>query len=261
MRTNGIHVLTTVTTNFSEADRVVLSKGLPTELLGKKYGGWRKQDIHKILAFYNPEADLNGSQLDSWPALRTVINEYNLVPWHRNLLLKAQNLEQHSPSSVPLPKHWAHSRHQECSICEQHLERDHFPLNSITPSCKHVSHVCRECLTKSLEEQVKAKHWSSIKCPECVELLHYDDIRTWTTGATFYGYVRLSALITLVLTPPAIDELTCATRGLYIPSIIHAHIKTAEVAGTTARKQMTSLNAQVAGGGPAWSASKHTIPT
>lgn len=75
---------------------------------------------------------------------------------------------------------------RECGVCgEESGPLHHFPSRTITSTCQHRSSTCKACLRKWIAAQLDGTSWDRISCPECSEVLQYDDIKFHASPAVF----------------------------------------------------------------------------
>lgn len=77
---------------------------------------------------------------------------------------------------------------KECSICAEELALADFP-NRITAGCAHDSSCCSGCLSQSIGVQIETIQWDQLACPECPELLSFDNVKSFASEADFIRYV------------------------------------------------------------------------
>jgi hypothetical protein len=73
----------------------------------------------------------------------------------------------------------------ECIICTNIVSRDLFPQRKITDACQHEPKICLICLGRSIENDLQNRDWNQIRCPSCLEILNYRDIKSFATQDTF----------------------------------------------------------------------------
>jgi hypothetical protein len=61
----------------------------------------------------------------------------------------------------------------------------------ITSSCQHRPTVCRDCLTHWITENIQEGKWDEIRCPECRQILEYNDVKRNTPKDLFDRYDKL----------------------------------------------------------------------
>jgi hypothetical protein len=78
---------------------------------------------------------------------------------------------------------------RECLACMDNKATDSFP-DFVTSKCTHTPSVCLDCMGQSIEEDMKSKRWTEIRCPDCRENLEYNDIQRLANEQTFAKYER-----------------------------------------------------------------------
>ncbi|KAH6848109.1 hypothetical protein B0I37DRAFT_415786 [Chaetomium sp. MPI-CAGE-AT-0009] len=81
---------------------------------------------------------------------------------------------------------------RECIICTDTKPVSHFPTAGITKSCAHEPATCLVCVATSIRTDLSSRLWNEIKCPECRELLEYDDVQRFADDETKERYQTLS---------------------------------------------------------------------
>ncbi|KAF7889978.1 uncharacterized protein EAF02_002393 [Botrytis sinoallii] len=85
---------------------------------------------------------------------------------------------------------------KECSICAEELALADFP-DRITAGCAHDSSCCNGCLSQSICVQIETIQWDQLACPECPELLSFDNVKSFASEADFIR--TLSYLISVLI--------------------------------------------------------------
>ncbi|KAK3315464.1 hypothetical protein B0H66DRAFT_628584 [Apodospora peruviana] len=81
---------------------------------------------------------------------------------------------------------------RECCICTDTKDVTKFPGASITISCTHPPGACLECIAASIKSDLNNRLWNDIRCPECREVLQYDDVQRFADEETKERYQTLS---------------------------------------------------------------------
>lgn len=89
---------------------------------------------------------------------------------------------------------------KECSICAEELALVNFP-NRITTGCAHDSSCCLTCLSQSIGVQIETIQWDQISCPECPELLSFENVKTFASEGDFDRYDK-NALLSYISNDP-----------------------------------------------------------
>lgn len=85
---------------------------------------------------------------------------------------------------------WTTPSTQSCIVCGEEKYPFEFP-QMITQRCDHSPHICDEDLMGWVASELRSKTWDRIKCPECTELLHNEDMKTHASAETFERWVLL----------------------------------------------------------------------
>ncbi|ATZ53317.1 hypothetical protein BCIN_09g01870 [Botrytis cinerea B05.10] len=89
---------------------------------------------------------------------------------------------------------------KECSICAEERAFADFP-DRITAGCLHDSSCCNTCLSQSIGAQIESIQWDQISCPECPELLSFDNVKSFASEADFARYDK-NALLSYISNDP-----------------------------------------------------------
>jgi hypothetical protein len=73
---------------------------------------------------------------------------------------------------------------RECVICTDTKPVSDFPTAGITKACTHEPTTCLVCVATSIQTDLSNRLWNEIKCPECRELLEYDDVQRFADDET-----------------------------------------------------------------------------
>jgi hypothetical protein len=83
----------------------------------------------------------------------------------------------HAPtSSRPTSRYGTPSLERSCILCKTTQEPTAFINHRISGNCWHEPASCYNCLKSHIERCVKAQGWDHCSCPECGELISYDDM-------------------------------------------------------------------------------------
>ncbi|KAI8631805.1 hypothetical protein F5Y19DRAFT_492755 [Xylariaceae sp. FL1651] len=80
----------------------------------------------------------------------------------------------------------------ECTACFETKPVSEFQLATLTPRCDHRATLCRECVTSSLESQTSNGLMKRLSCPECLEILTYEEIQKFATPEIFKRYQKFT---------------------------------------------------------------------
>jgi len=81
---------------------------------------------------------------------------------------------------------------RDCVVCAETRDADEFPIASVTSACKHPPMTCLICVATSIRTDLSYRLWNEIKCPECGEILQYDDVQRFADAETKDRYQTLS---------------------------------------------------------------------
>lgn len=84
-----------------------------------------------------------------------------------------------------------------CIVCGDNIEILLFPPKAPTSACGHTPQTCSDCLEHWMASEIETKGAEGIKCPECPEILTYQDIQRAASPATFINYDELITRATL----------------------------------------------------------------
>lgn len=76
------------------------------------------------------------------------------------------------------------SGERECTVCAYTKAVVDFPGAAVTNACTHPPTTCLECVATSIKSDLNSKLWNEIRCPECRELLKYDDVQRYADSET-----------------------------------------------------------------------------
>lgn len=83
----------------------------------------------------------------------------------------------HAPtSSQPTSRRGTPSLERSCILCKTTQEPSAFISHRISGNCWHEPASCYNCLKSHIERCVTAQGWDHCSCPECGELISYDDM-------------------------------------------------------------------------------------
>jgi len=88
-------------------------------------------------------------------------------------------LQLYRDLSLDLYRYWeliARSQYRDCVVCGQGKSLESFSTG-VTKSCRHENTTCRRCLATWTATQMETQGWNKIKCPECPQLLHREDMK------------------------------------------------------------------------------------
>ncbi|KAI1459696.1 hypothetical protein F4805DRAFT_455493 [Annulohypoxylon moriforme] len=79
----------------------------------------------------------------------------------------------------------AHIQMMECSACFETKSPTEFLRNPLTEKCGHASTLCLECVSLSINSQVRDDVTGKISCPECREELGYIELQRFSNKELF----------------------------------------------------------------------------
>ncbi|KAF7898182.1 hypothetical protein EAF00_004628 [Botryotinia globosa] len=205
---------------------------LPRFFLGRGVSEYRKDGLQQILSFLQQtgHSRFNKSQMmnhlnwfqnyghmtlnqtnaiETWlqsGATGSIENHYNprkrgsspppepRVAKRTRTIKRARRVVRQEPIVAPEPQL------KECSICAEELALADFP-NRITAGCAHDSSCCNGCISHSIGVQIETIKWDQLACPECPELLSFDDVKSFASEADFIKYDK-NALLSYISNDP-----------------------------------------------------------
>ncbi|OTB05545.1 hypothetical protein M426DRAFT_21859 [Hypoxylon sp. CI-4A] len=82
---------------------------------------------------------------------------------------------------------------ETCVVCSDEKRVSEMPNRlRITASCEHDSSMCKECVASWITSSMDTVTWDRLKCPECPQLLKYDNVRAFATKEIFERYDTLA---------------------------------------------------------------------
>ncbi|TGO23807.1 hypothetical protein BPAE_0121g00240 [Botrytis paeoniae] len=207
---------------------------LPGQFLGRRVSEYRKDGLQKILAFlqqtghsrHNKNQMINHlnqfqnsgnmclnqlNAIETWlqSGATGSIEEYYNSRKRRSSAPEAPRVDKRT-RTIKRARRIAHEEEEkfeapepqlkECSICAEELAVAAFP-NRITAGCAHDSSCCLTCLSQSIGVQVESIEWDQITCPECPELLAFDNVKSFASEADFARYDK-KALLSYISADP-----------------------------------------------------------
>lgn len=82
---------------------------------------------------------------------------------------------------------WLTTVTEQCSTCIEDKKPGEMATR-ITSSCRHKPSVCKDCLQSWLETSVESGKWEKPKCPDCSEVLEWQDVKRHASKETFARY-------------------------------------------------------------------------
>ncbi|KAI1152387.1 hypothetical protein F4825DRAFT_312853 [Nemania diffusa] len=82
---------------------------------------------------------------------------------------------------------------ETCSICADDKRVSEMPnQRSITRDCAHAATACSDCIGQWITRSMETVSWDRLKCPECPNLLSFQDVEAFAPRDTFDRYDRLA---------------------------------------------------------------------
>ena len=79
---------------------------------------------------------------------------------------------------------WLLAATETCCVCSDEKTVSEMP-QKITASCSHPTMTCKECVGQWISSSLESVAWDRLKCPECPQLLGFEDVRAFATPDTF----------------------------------------------------------------------------
>ncbi|KAF4631885.1 hypothetical protein G7Y89_g6245 [Cudoniella acicularis] len=79
-----------------------------------------------------------------------------------------------------------------CIVCTEDFSSTVRPPPWISLACVHEPSICTRCLSECIKSDLETKIWNQIKCPECKELLVFEDIKRLADPVSFARYEAMS---------------------------------------------------------------------
>ncbi|KAI2606570.1 hypothetical protein GGR54DRAFT_633416 [Hypoxylon sp. NC1633] len=115
---------------------------------------------------------------------------------------------------------WLVPLSETCIVCSDEKRVSEMPnKRRITAACEHDSSTCKECVAQWITSSLETITWDRLKCPECPQLLKYENVRALATREAFDRYDTLAAKALLA----AIPEFTwclnprCKSGQIFLP--------------------------------------------
>ncbi|KAI1440877.1 hypothetical protein F5Y02DRAFT_324638 [Annulohypoxylon stygium] len=98
-----------------------------------------------------------------------------------------------------------------CIVCSDDKRVSEMPnRRRVTLSCEHDSNMCKECVGAWIASSMDTVTWDRLKCPECSQLLKYENVRAFASRDVFERYDRLAVKSFLSNLP---DFVWCLNPG------------------------------------------------
>ena len=82
---------------------------------------------------------------------------------------------------------WLTTTTEQCSTCIEDKKLGEMATR-VTSSCQHKPSVCKDCLQSWLQTSVESGMWEKPKCPDCSEVLEWQDVKRHASKETFTRY-------------------------------------------------------------------------
>ncbi|KAI1641203.1 hypothetical protein F4809DRAFT_216014 [Biscogniauxia mediterranea] len=88
---------------------------------------------------------------------------------------------------------WLVPTTESCIICTEDKRVSEMPhRRRITKACSHDANMCKECVAQWITSSLETLRWDRLKCPECPQLLKFENVRAFATEDTFKRYDELA---------------------------------------------------------------------
>jgi hypothetical protein len=107
-----------------------------------------------------------------------------------------------------------------CVVCGDDKRASEIP-SSITKSCEHDATTCKECIGQWIASSMDTVAWDRLRCPECPQLLRFEDVQAFATRETFDRsvYHKYATLLRFLLTTKSrYDSLATKAAVSNIPN-------------------------------------------
>ncbi|KAL2261053.1 hypothetical protein VTK26DRAFT_4773 [Humicola hyalothermophila] len=85
-----------------------------------------------------------------------------------------------------LEEAWLLPKEMTCNICVE--DKTVVEMRNPTVRCEHPPTVCRDCVQSWLRTNIEGSKWRGLNCPECGEVLDYQDVRRCASKEMFERY-------------------------------------------------------------------------
>jgi hypothetical protein len=83
---------------------------------------------------------------------------------------------------------WLYAPAATCEVCGEDKRQPEMPHHT-TKGCTHMATTCRECLGMWIQSSMGTTEWDRLRCPNCPELLSFQDVKMWAPDPVFARYV------------------------------------------------------------------------
>ncbi|KAI0376275.1 hypothetical protein F5Y04DRAFT_286092 [Hypomontagnella monticulosa] len=82
---------------------------------------------------------------------------------------------------------------ETCIVCSDEKRVSEMPnRRRITSACEHDSSVCKDCVGQWIASSMERVAWDRLKCPECPQLLKFENVRAFAAKDVFNRYDALA---------------------------------------------------------------------
>ncbi|KAI1480187.1 hypothetical protein F4774DRAFT_379954 [Daldinia eschscholtzii] len=100
---------------------------------------------------------------------------------------------------------------ETCMVCSDEKRVSEMPNRKrITAACEHDATTCKECVGLWIASSMERTAWDRLKCPECPQLLKYEDVRAFASREIFDRYDMLATKALLSSIP---EFMWCLNPG------------------------------------------------
>ncbi|KAI5865134.1 hypothetical protein GGS23DRAFT_557844 [Durotheca rogersii] len=91
---------------------------------------------------------------------------------------------------------------ETCSVCGDGKRVSEMPnRRRITAACAHDATMCKDCVSQWIGSSMDTQSWDQLKCPECPQLLQFENVRALAAQPVFERYDVLAVKAVLARTP------------------------------------------------------------
>jgi hypothetical protein len=106
---------------------------------------------------------------------------------------------------------------QYCSVCSEDFTAPETVVRA-AGGCSHRTKTCGNCTSLWIASQLETVGWEYVRCPECPQLLSYDDIRLSASKQVFHRYKFMLHCHIKYLYPARYEKLVVRATLSAIPS-------------------------------------------
>ncbi|KAH8675961.1 hypothetical protein BX600DRAFT_190897 [Xylariales sp. PMI_506] len=86
---------------------------------------------------------------------------------------------------------WLVTATESCVVCGDDKKVFEMP-RQVTRACEHKPSTCRECAGQWIASSLETQSWDRLRCPECPQLLQFQDVRNLASQEVFNRYDELA---------------------------------------------------------------------